>query len=67
MEPRLVTAKYSYYKYIGRVLNDETFDIYSMNKEDFILYLMRISDGRLNPDTLSEIYQDLMEEAGLNG
>ena len=61
--PRLVCPLHDQYIYIGEVLKD--YDVYHMTKRHFISLVMKISHGRSNPATVSKIYDDLMEEAGL--
>ena len=61
--PRLVRPLYDQYIYIAEVLM--TNDIYQMTKRHFIGLVMKNAHGKANPTTVSKIYDDLMEEAGL--
>lgn len=67
--PRTVTPLADEYINVGNILADTLvygFDIYHMTRKEFIHAVMTTSRGKMNPVRVSQIYDDLMKDAGLD-
>jgi hypothetical protein len=66
MAIRTVRPKEAYYIAIGKYLDGRQHWFYSsVGRRQFIGDLMKNNGGAFNPDRLHEIYDELMEQAGL--
>jgi hypothetical protein len=64
MEPKAYKPLYGEYLTIACIIKDQK-SIYNMTERQFVDACMLYSNGSMNPQRASEIYQLLMEEAGL--
>ena len=62
---RLHRPMYTEYKIVGEMLNSNIW-IYDLPKDVFLTTVMVKSHGALNPKRVEEIYDALMDEAGVN-
>ena len=66
MEPRAFRPLFIEYSTIGYILRYEK-SVYSMTPDEFVNCSMFYSHGAISPHIALRIYNDLMDEAGLNG
>lgn len=62
--PRAVRPLYMEYMTVGRLLSHTSSYLY-MTRRDFVSVCMFYSNGSMNPNRASEIYDMLMADAGL--
>lgn len=61
--PRAVCPLHDEYTFVGIVLSVS--NVYDMTVDQFVGACMKASYGSMNPHRLTEIYDNLMTEAGL--
>lgn len=64
---RLVRPLQTEYMIVGGFLMNWQNAVYNLTEDQFVGECMRLSGGSLNPIRIKTLYQQLMEEAGLNG
>lgn len=64
-DPKAMRPIFNTLRVVGKFLDSNPEDFYMLSEREFIGYCMKEAGGSIDPTNLSQLYQILMDEAGV--